>query len=116
MHVDETALGGIRGWPDQGQLSGDRGRIGSAEEGHHRDGNNDGNPCRRARSRLNGPVRLTRVTTAPTVAPLHLESECMSSPDGQVPGMTGAWPYLGRTMTPAAPRALALGADIPRAR
>ena len=44
-------------------------------EGHHRDGNNDGNPCRRARSRLNGPVRITSVTTAPTVAPLHLESK-----------------------------------------
>ena len=31
-----------------------------------------------------GAVRLTSVTTAPTVAPLHLESKCMPSPGGQI--------------------------------
>ena len=42
--------------------------------GQH-DGNGDGNPGRRARSRLNGPVRLTSAAVVPTAAPLHLESK-----------------------------------------
>jgi hypothetical protein len=56
--------------------------IGYAGDGH-RDGNGDGNPGRRARSRLNGPVRLTSATAIPTGAALHLESKCMSSQGGQ---------------------------------
>ena len=43
MHVDETALGGIRRCARSGQLSGDRGRIGSAAGGIIVNGNNDGN-------------------------------------------------------------------------
>ena len=42
--------------------------------GQH-DGNGDGNPLRRARSRLIGLVRLTSATTISTAAALHLESE-----------------------------------------
>jgi hypothetical protein len=45
--------------------------------GGRRDGNGDGNPGHRARSLLNGDVRLTSTTAIPTGAPLHLESKCM---------------------------------------
>ena len=49
-------------------------RIGFAGDGH-RDGNADGNPRRRAWSRLNGPVRPTSAIAIPAWDALHLESE-----------------------------------------
>jgi hypothetical protein len=40
-----------------------------------RDGNDDGNPGRRSRSRLNGDVRLISAPAVPSLDSLHLESE-----------------------------------------
>ena len=53
-----------------------RKRVTSAPTpGRARDGNGDGNPVRRARSRLNGYVQLTGTKVVPTQAPLRLESK-----------------------------------------